>query len=132
MGLPVGIGRVINTLLSITLVAILYRYWLATPVLQYVSIGRWRILAIVVAAACGGVLSLLRLPVLALACGSMGGLLLGGTWAAWRVPNDAPVSVGAAFASHLGSFWREVIILTVAVSVGELCCARFTRRRFPC
>ena len=122
---------VIVTLVTTALVAILYRYWLVTPVLQYVSIGRWRIFAVVVAIACGGVLSLLRLPVLALACGSIAGLLLGGTWAAWQAPNDVPVSVGAAFASHLGSFWREVIILTVVASIGAFCSARLKKRGFP-
>ena len=108
-------------------IAILYQYWLVAPVLQYVSIGRWRFLAIVVAAACGAVLSL-RLPILALACGSMAGLLLGGTWAGWQAPNDVPIAVGAAFASHLESFWREVIMLAVAATVGGFSCARFTKR----
>jgi hypothetical protein len=118
-------------LVTTALAAILYRYWLVTPVLQSVSIGRWRILAIVVATVCGGALSLLRIPLIALGCGTMAGLLLGGTYAAWQAPHDVPFSVGAAFASHLASFWREVIILTIAAAFGEFCCSRFISSRSP-
>jgi len=85
----------------------------------------------VVAAACGGVSALFGLRVIALACGAIAGLLLGGTWAAWRAPSDVPISVGAAFASHLESFWRDVIILTTSATVVAFCCARFAKRRLP-
>jgi hypothetical protein len=47
-------------------------------VLQYISVGRWRLFAVVVAAACGGVLSLLRVSTSALSVGAVFGLLLGG------------------------------------------------------
>lgn len=40
--------------------AVLYKYWLTTPVLQYFSIPRWRSLAVVIETVCGGALSLLR------------------------------------------------------------------------
>ena len=90
--LPVSRGAVVNTLATTALAAILYRYWLVTPVLQYVSIGRWRLIAIVVATACGGVLSLFRLSVSSVACGSIAGLLLGGTCAACQAPHDVPFS----------------------------------------
>ena len=113
------------------LIAILYRYWLVTPVLQYLSIGKWYLVAIVVAAATGCVMSLLRLPTSALACASVAGLLLGGTWAAWQAPNDVPISVSGAFESHLESFWRQIIVLTVTVIVGGICCARLVRDRSP-
>jgi len=49
--------------------------WLITPVLKYLSINQWRLIAFVVAAASGWVFFRLKLPVLALACGSMAGLL---------------------------------------------------------
>jgi len=104
-------------------IAILYRYWLVAPVLQYVSIGRWRFFAIVVAAACGGVWALVRLPVVALACGSLLGLLSGGTWAAWQAPHDVPMSVSTAFASHLEPLWRTVLMLTVTATVSGFCCS---------
>lgn len=110
-------------------IAVLYRYWLVAPVLQYVSIGRWRFLAIVVVAGCGGVLALLRVPIVAVACGTMAGLLIGGTWAAWQVPHDLPMSVSHAFLSHLEPFWRTVILLTVVATVSGFCCSRFARRR---
>ena len=104
-------------------IAILYRYWLVAPVLQYVSIGQWRFLAIVVAAACGCAWTLLRLPVLALACGWMVGLLVGGAWAAWQAPTDVPVSINTAFVSHLESLWRTVVTLTVTATVSGFCCS---------
>lgn len=111
-------------------IAILYRYWLIAPVLQYFGIGRWRFFAIAVAAACGGVWALLRLSVLALVCGSMAGVLLGGTWAEWQAPHDSPMSIGRAFMSHLESLWPTVITLTVTATVSGFCCSRFARRRF--
>lgn len=124
-------GTVVKTSVVALLIAVLYRYWLVAPVLKYLSIDKWYLVAIIVAAASGCVLSLLRLPTLALVCASMTGLLLGGTWAAWYVPNDVPISMSGAFESHLESFWRQVIILTITITVGGSCCARFARRRPP-
>lgn len=109
--------------------AFLYKYWLTTPVLQYMSLGRWRLFAVAVAAGCGAALSLLRVSTSALACGVMVGLLLGGTWAAWSFPNDLAISVCAAFASHLKSFWRETLLLTLANTLAGVCCAYFAKRR---
>jgi hypothetical protein len=122
---------VVRTSVIALLIAVLYRYWLVTPVLQYLSIGKWRLVAIVVAAGIGCVMSLLRLPTLTLVCASAAGLLLGGTWAAWQAPNDVPISVSGAFASHLESFWRQVIILTVATTVGGFCSARLVKHHRP-
>jgi hypothetical protein len=118
----------INTLITAALISILYRCWLVTPVLKYFSIGQWRLIAVVVAAASGGALSRLRFSVPALACGSMAGLLIGGTWAAWQAPNDVTIFVSAALASHLESFWREVIVLTLTVIVGGFCGAVLNRQ----
>ena len=118
---------VVRTSVSALLIAVLYRYWLVTPVLQYLSIGNWRLVAIVVAAGLGCVMSLLRLPTLTLVYASVAGLLLGGTWAAWQAPNDVPISVNGAFVSHLESYWRQIIILTVATTVGGFCCSRLVK-----
>jgi hypothetical protein len=122
---------VVKTSVVALLIAVHYRYWLVTPVLHYMSIGKWYLVAMVVAAATGSVMSLLRLPILALVCASVAGLLLGGTWAAWQVPNDVPISVSGAFESHLKSFWRLLIILTATLTVGGFCCARILRGRSP-
>lgn len=108
-------------------IAILYRYWLVAPVLQHVSIGRWRFLAIVVVAGCGGALALLKVPIVAVACGTVVGLLIGGTWAAWQVPHDLPMSVGHAFLSHLEPLWPTVLLLTVVATASGLCCSRGMR-----
>jgi hypothetical protein len=128
---PSGRSTVVKASAVALLTAVLYRYWLVTPVLQYLSIGKWYLVAMVVAAAAGCVMSLLRLPTLALVCTSVAGLLLGGTWAAWQAPNDIPISVSGAFESHLESFWRQIIVLTVTTTVGGFCCARFVRGRPP-
>ncbi len=123
-----SIGTVVKTSTVTILIAILYRYWLVTPVLQYLSIRKWYLVAIAVAAAIGGVMSLLRVPTLALVYASGVGLLLGGTLAAWQAPNDVPISVSGAFASHLSSFWRQILILTASSSIGGFCSARFLTR----
>ena len=125
----IGVRWAIHAAIAAAIFAVLYRYWLTTPVLQYVSIGRWRLFAIVAAAACGGVLSLLRFSTSVLACGVMAGLLLGGTLAAWKLPNDVAISIYAAFASHFESFWREILILTLAATLAGFCCVYFANRR---
>jgi hypothetical protein len=121
-------STVVKASLVALLIAALYRYWLVTPVLQYLSIGKWHVVAIVVAAAIGCVTSLLRLPTLALVCASVAGLLAGGTWAAWHFP-DVPVSVSGAFESHLEVFWRSVIILALTITLSGLCCTQLVRGR---
>jgi hypothetical protein len=91
---------VVKTSVLAIAIAVLYRYWLVTPVLRYLSIGKWFLIAVAVAAAIGCVMSLLRFSTLAQLCASVTGLLLGGTWAAWRVPNDVPILPSGAFESH--------------------------------
>ena len=122
-------GWAIHASITAATFAISYRYWLTTPVLSYVSIGRWRLIGIVAAAVCGGVLSLLRVSTPALSFGAVAGLLLGGTWAAWTSPNDVAISVEYAFTSHLQTFWREILGLTLAATLAGFCCAYFTKRR---
>src|SRR5260221_11127787 len=92
------------TLLS----AVLYRYWLVTPVLQYLSFRKWYLVAIVVAAATRCGMSLWRLPTLALVCASGAGLLSGGTLAAWQAPKEFPILGGGAFGPQSAPFWRQI------------------------
>ena len=127
--MPFSRREIFGTLFTALIIAILYRYWLATPALRYLSMGQWRFLAILVAAACGGVSAMRGLRVIAVAFAVTAGLLLGGAWAAWRFPGDLQISVGAAFVSHLESFWREVIILTASATVVAFCCSRYAKRR---
>ena len=124
-----GMRWVIHASITAAMFAVLYKYWLTTPALQYVSIGRWRLFAIAAAAVCGGVLSLLRVSTPALLCGVVAGLLLGGTWVVWTSPHDLPISVDYAFTSHLQSFWREILGMTLAATLAGFCCACFTNRR---
>jgi len=125
----IGMRWPVHASFAAAIFAFLYKYWLTTPVLQYMSVGRWRLFAVVVAAGCGVALSLLRVSTSALSCGVMVGLLLGRTWAAWTFPNDVAISVCAAFASHLKSFWRETLLLTFATTLAGFCCAYFAKRR---
>src|SRR5262249_21378437 len=118
----------IHASFAAAILAVLYRYWLVTPALRYISLGRWRLFAVAVAAACGGVLSLLRVSISALSVGAMFGLLLGGTWAAWKFPTDVTISVWGAFASHLESFWRETLMLTFTATLAGFCCPYIAKR----
>src|SRR5258707_13851652 len=93
----------VKTSIVVLLIALLYRYWLVTPVLQYVSIGKWYLVAIVVAAASGCAMSLLRLPPLAWVGASMAGPLVTGNLASWKDSNKAPDSPCGVFWGDLGS-----------------------------
>ena len=108
-------------------IAILYNYWLTAPVLHYVSIGKWRLVAIVVGVGMGALWAL-RVHLLPLAIASLAGLLVGGTWAAWHAPNDVRVTFIGIIASHLRAFWHDVLILTIAVTVGGICRSRLIGR----
>ena len=39
------------------------------------------------------------------------------------------ISVIAAFASHLESFWQEVLMLALAATLAGFCCDYFAKRR---
>jgi hypothetical protein len=49
-------------------IAILYRCWLLAPVLHYLTIGKWYLIAIAAAVATGLIMSFLRFSTLALIC----------------------------------------------------------------
>lgn len=119
----------IHAFIATAVFAVSYKYWLTAPVLHYFSIPRWRLLAVVIAAVCGGALSLLRFSTTALSVGAITGLLLGGTWAAWTAPHDMTISVSYAFTSFLELFWREVLRLTLATTLTAFLCAYFAKRR---
>jgi hypothetical protein len=114
----------VKTSVVALLIAVLYRYWLVTPAVKYLSIGKWYLVAMIVAAATGSVLSLWRLRLLAVACASITGLLLGGTWSAWQVPHDVPISMSGAFEAYVALFWRQLLALTVTITVSGFYCAR--------
>ena len=111
------------------IVAILYRYWLITPVLEYLSLNDWRAVASAVSLALGIGWGLCRWNIPTLLIGFVLGTLIGGTWAHAEVPNDVEVSVARAVASHLESFWIDIIILTVTVSIGVFGTTHFRERR---
>jgi hypothetical protein len=102
-----------------SLSAVLYHYWLVAPVLAYISANQWRVVAFAVAALIGCVAALLMLDALALACTSLVGLLLGGTWAGWHTRSDVHISLSTALKSHVESFWRDIVLLTIVVIVSR-------------
>ena len=118
----IRLNSILHESFTAALFATLYKYWLTAPVLQFVSIGHWRVLAILVAMACGATLSLMGVATPTLSCGVAFGLLAAGTVAAWTAPNDVAVSLHGAFANHLESFWREILILIAAATLAALCC----------
>ena len=123
-----GLRWLIHALIATAIFAVLYKHWLTTPVLQYMSIGRWRLIAVVIAATCAGALSLLRFSTVALTCGAMTGLLLGGTWTAWT-SSDVTISAYHALASHLESFWREVLRLAFTTTLTAFLFGYLAKRR---
>lgn len=124
-----GLRQPIQVLIAAAIFAVLYKYWLTAPVLQYFSIPRWRLLAVLIAAVCGAALSLLRFSTTVVSVGAMGGLLLGGTWAAWTAPHDITISVSYAFTSHLELLWREVLRLAFAAILTSFLSGYFAKRR---
>ena len=116
---PSSRSTFVKTSVVALLIAVLYRYWLVTPVLQYLSIAKWYLVAIAVAAGTGCLVSLLRLPTPALVCASMAGLLLGGTWVAWKMLHNAQEAVSEYVSTH-------------RFNKGRVIRAFFLRRREPC
>ena len=125
---PISARGVMKLCMAATLSAILYRYWLITPVLNHLSLAQWRAVAIGVAALVGSLWGLSKWNISTLACGSMVGLLAGGTWTALPISHGSIVD---AFESNLESFGRDMIILTTAVALGGHYITRFSRRHRP-
>src|SRR6266581_8879188 len=126
---PIKLRDVAGVLIAATLSAILYRYWLITPVLEYVTFNEWRAVAVLVTLVVGGAWPLFKWNVSTLVVGFMAGMLVSGAWLEWRLQDVLPTSVASAFQSHLESFWPDVIMLTVAVTLGGYCSARLTNSR---
>jgi hypothetical protein len=120
----------IHATITAALFAVPYKFWLTTPVLQNISIGNWRLLAISVAVGLGLGLSRMSVATPILSCGATLGLLVGGTIAVWTAPHDVAISVYCAFASHFKSFWREVLVLVATATLAALC-SGYLRRHQP-
>jgi hypothetical protein len=82
---------------------------LVYPILHYLSLGQWRLIAVFAAVTIGA---------------SAVGLLSGGTCAALFFPTDVRVTEFSALMSHLESFWREVIILNIVIVLSALLVSR--------
>jgi hypothetical protein len=127
---PTKLNWATHATVAAAVFAVPYKFWLTTPVLQNISIGYWRLLAILVAVAVGAALSLMGVATPALSCGAIVGLLTGGSVTAWTAPTDVAISPYRAFASHLESCWREVLILVVAATLATRC-SSFLRKHRP-
>jgi hypothetical protein len=95
------------------------------------SVGEWRLVAMVVAFAIGGLMSALRSSIKTIVGAGAAGLLMGGTWATLQAPNDIPVSTIDAFVSFVEVFWGQIFLLTAATAVGGFCCGRFVENDRP-
>ena len=112
--------------IAAVLSAILYRYWLITPVLDHFSINQWRAVAIGVAALGGSLRGLAKWNLSTLVSGFMVGELAGGTWVALPASH---ASLGDAFKSNLESLGGEMIAFIFAVTLGGYCSSRFAKSR---
>jgi hypothetical protein len=112
----------ISALLAATVGGVLYRYWLTAPALGRLSITEWRFIAFGVAVVVGVVLVRTGLNLAALACSSVVGLVLGGIWAALGAPtHDVTIPLSTELSNAFGHsliLWREMALLTVAVTLG--------------
>jgi hypothetical protein len=112
--------------ISTVLGAVLYRYWLVTPVLNYLSLDQWRLVAVGVAVLFGILSALGKWNLSTFVSGLMMGLMVGGTWAALPASHG---SVGNAFISNLETFWREMIVCVCAAALGGYFCSLFPKFR---
>jgi len=126
---PIKLRDAVGVLIAAMLSGILYRYWLITPVLEYVTFNEWRAVAILVTLVVGGAWPLFKWNVSTLVVGFLVGILVSGAWLAWRAQDALPASLGFALQSHLESFWPDVIMLTVVVMLGGYCSARLVSSR---
>ena len=78
----------ILTSIVLGLVAILYKYWLTLPVLNYLSVGQWRATGVAVAAILGVAFGMAKLPAYYFGPAVALGLLLGEAWAELSFPSD--------------------------------------------
>lgn len=120
---PQDIGR---ALLAATVTGVLYRYWLAAPVLHLLSVTLWHVIALGAALVIGIVLVQIGLNLATLMCSSALGLILGGACAALAANDlhgDVSMSLDTQLSDALSfslALWREVALLTLAVAIGGL------------
>jgi hypothetical protein len=108
---PIKGGDIVKLFVAVVLTAILFEFWLTTPVLEDLTQNQWRLVAVGVMVLLGVSWSLAQWNLSTLFAGSMVGLLVGGT----RV--SLPIShgrIGEAFRSILGSFAADMIAFTFA------------------
>jgi len=106
------------------LTSVIYRFWLTYPILRVITVGQWRILAILAAGILGAAAALVRLRSYVFVLAVAAGLSLGGAWAGLSAPRDVATSFLAEFALHLRIFGREVALLTFASTMTNFVCAR--------
>lgn len=106
----------------VVLTAVLYRFWLTYPILDKLTMGQWRIAAILAAASFGVFAALLRLPTYMLTAAVAIGLWAGGARAGLGAPRDTPTTFFDESVSHLQIFWREILLLIAVSTVGKFWC----------
>lgn len=129
--MPESLARelILTTILAI-LVGVLYRCWLIYPILQLLTIGQWRLVALLVAVALGMLSALLRIRTYVWTVAVLVALLFGGALTALFLPiHDVRTTFSEQFVSHFNSFWRELAVLTAAATASNLGSTHVLRRR---
>ena len=100
--------------------AVLYRYWLIFPILQYLAITRWRLVALLVAVILGSLAALLRIRTYFCGGAVLTALLFGGALTFLFLPvHDVRTTFFEQFVSHFSSLWRDVMFITCAAVMGN-------------
>jgi uncharacterized membrane protein len=103
--------------------ALLFRYWLIMPVLQYLNENQWRVVGLGVVAIAGGIWAFFQWNILLLLVGAVIGVLTGGTWAELQFSHG---SWGAAFESNFDALSGDMLLYVLVMTLSG-CGARFVK-----
>jgi hypothetical protein len=109
--------------------AVLYWSWLVAPVLDYLAENEWRAPGFCSALIAGILIGFWSFDSFAAACATIIGLLFGGTWTELLIPTDVPISFTTAATAHIKSFWLDVILVTLLVTISASSSSRVAKRR---
>jgi hypothetical protein len=109
--------------------AVLYWSWLVVPVLGFLAENESRAVGFCAAIVAGALIGLWSLDSFPAALATIIGLLFCGTWAELLIPTDVPISFITAATAHIKSFWLDVILVTLLVTINASSSARVAKRR---
>src|SRR5262245_46868238 len=113
----------------VILTTFLHGAWLIYPLLKYMTKNDARLVAILVALLLGAASALvcLRADICALAV--FAGLMGAGVWLSFFPPmHDVALRVFSEFEIYLQLFWRELLSVTFAATIGNFAASRLLRK----